>query len=129
MVPRLQMQIVDVRDVAAMQVAALANPATEGQRVLAVAGALWFREMAAALKAIYPDRKIAMREAPTIVMRLLAVFDARIRAILPQLGEQMAVSNAKARALMGVEFIAPGEAIQATAQSLVAAGLAGAINP
>lgn len=124
MQPRYGLPVVDARDVAAMHVLALTTPATEGERIIASAGSLWFAEMAQALKAAYPDRKIATREAPTLLLRSLALFDAEIRSILPRLGQKEEVSNAKARRLMGIDFIPPDQALVATARSLVALGLA-----
>jgi len=110
--------------VAVMHVLALTTPATEGERIAAVAGSLWFSQIGAALKAAYPARRIATREAPTWVLRALRLFDSEIRSILPRLGQIEEVSNAKARRLLAMEFIPPDQAIVATARSLVGLGLA-----
>jgi len=124
MQPRYGVPVVDARDVAVMHVLALTTPATEGERIAAVAGSLWFSQIGAALKAAYPARRIATREAPTWVLRALRLFDSEIRSILPRLGQIEEVSNAKARRLLAMEFIPPDQAIVATARSLVGLRLA-----
>jgi dihydroflavonol-4-reductase len=121
--PALNFRIVDARDVADMHVRALSLPATEGERILAVSGSLWMQEMGKILKSAYPDRRIPTRLAPRPVLRLLALFDPEIRSILPRLGEFEDISNAKAKRLMGMQFIPPDQAILETARSLIAAGL------
>lgn len=117
--PPFGLPVVDVRDVAAMHLAALERPETAGRRYLAVAGSLWLAEMGQILKAAYPDRKIATRLAPRPLLRLLALFDPEVRAILPRLGVIDRMSNARATTEMGMRFIPAQDALLATAASLV----------
>jgi len=121
-VPRLGLSVVDVRDVAEMHVRALERPSTAGRRYTASAGQMWFREMALALKAAFPDRRIATREAPYWLMWLLGRFDGEARAILPSLGRMERVSNARAVAELGMDFIPPREALLAAARVLAGDG-------
>ena len=120
MQPRIGFPMVDVRDVAEMHVRALSAPASAGRRFAAVAGSRWFVEMARALRAAYPDCRIAEREAPTILLRALALFDPQLRGILPSLGHIGHVSNAAARSVLGVAFTPPETALLATAAWLKA---------
>ncbi len=121
--PRIGFPMVDVRDVAEMHVRAMDRPATAGGRYPAVSGAMWFPDMAKVLKAAYPARRIATRVAPRILLRVLALFDGEIRAILPILGKIERVSNAAARRDMAMTFIPAEDAVRAAAAYLVSRGL------
>jgi dihydroflavonol-4-reductase len=120
MLPDMGLPVVDVRDVAEMHVRALETPATAGRRYLATAGSLTIPEMGRILKAAYPERRIATRAAPALMMRLMALFDPEVRESLPHLGRVPRVSNARARVEMGIDFIAAEDALRAAAASLVA---------
>lgn len=124
MVPPMGLAIVDVRDVAEMHLRALQRPETAGKRYIASAGAMAFVDMARAMKAAWPTRRIPTREAPKPVIRLLALFDGSIRAILPRLGHMDRLSNARAVKEMGMEFTPPKAALMASAEWLVAHGKA-----
>lgn len=104
MLPRLGFTVVDVRDVAEAHIRALERPETAGQRILVADRFLWFADLAGAIARALPHRRIATRQAPNVVMRMLGLFDSEIRSILPALGREEPVSNAKARQLLGLEF-------------------------
>lgn len=116
--PDLGFVAVDVRDVAEMHLRALQRPETVGKRYLAVAGSFSMPEMGQVLKAAYPTRRIPTRTAPLVLLRILSLFDAQIRAILPSIGHHVRVSNARAVAEMEMVFIAPKEALLASADWL-----------
>ncbi len=120
-IPRFGLPIVDVRDVATMHVKALEMPEeTRAKRFLATNGFLWFIDVAKALKAAYPNHKIITRQAPNWLVRVLAIFDKEIRTmVVPQLGITPQVSNARARTVMGMEFISPKDAVLASADVLL----------
>lgn len=124
MVPRIGFPLVDVRDVAEMHLRAAERPETAGKRFIAAESSMWFSEMAAALRTAFPDRKIARRTAPDILMRAMALFDPAIRTIVPQLGRIERISNARARDQMGMAFIPAAESLVETGRYLVSAGLA-----
>ncbi len=119
MLPQIGFSTVDVRDVAEMHVRALERPETIGKRYAGVDRFLWFHEIAEVLKAAHPDRKIVTRKAPGFVVRVLALFDKAIRGILPDLGQRREVSNARAVADLGMEFIAVEEAVRASGAWLI----------
>ncbi len=124
MIPNVDVAAVDARDVAAAHVLPLSRPATAGERIAAVAGLLSFPRMAGVLKAAYPERHIPARAAPDWLVRAMSLAVPNLRAAVPLLGVPQAVSNAKARALLGIDFIPPEEALRATARDLIAQGLA-----
>jgi dihydroflavonol-4-reductase len=119
MLPKIGFAMVDVRDVAEAHLRALQRPATAGKRYAAVAGSMWMPDMGAVLKAAYPTRRIATRTAPAFLLRILALFDPALRAILPGLGIIHDVSGARAQADMNITFIPPADALRASADWLV----------
>ena len=121
MMPNLSFPVVDVRDVAEMHLRAVQLPDTAGKRFLAVAGMLTMPEMGRVLKLAYPARRIPTRTAPYPILRLLALFDPQIRAVLPSVGAVHPMSNARARADMGMNFISPEGALRAPAAWLIEA--------
>ena len=122
MLPDLKFAIVDVRDVATMHVDAIKIDSTKGQRVIASSSTKSFIEIAQLLKASYPKSKVKSAKAPTFVIHLLSLFDGSIKPILPQLGKPMTVSSAKAKQLLGINFIPTDVAIKESADYLIKNG-------
>lgn len=122
MMPPYGLPIVDVRDVAEMHLRALQRPETVGRRYIAASGSMAIVDMGRTLKAAYPTRRIPTREAPQVIVRLLALFDPSVKSILPKLGHLERVSNARAVGELGMEFIAPKAALLASADWLVKHG-------
>jgi dihydroflavonol-4-reductase len=118
MCPAIGFPLVDVRDVARMHLFAAEHLATAGKRYIAASGSLWMADMGRVLKAAHPDRRIPTRNAPNWLMRAMGLFDPAIRSILPALGRLEQVSNARARAEMGMAFLPPEDALRATALRL-----------
>ena len=119
MVPDIGFGVVDVRDVAALHVTVIDRPDTHGQRIMAVENYMTFQEIAKALKAAFPDRRIPTRVAPHLLIRLLAIFDPAIRSILPSLGRREKFDNARAKSTLGRGLYRGEQAIVATGQYLV----------
>lgn len=119
MVPMIDFPVVDVRDVAEMHLRALETPAVSGLRILAVAGNMTMPEMAATMKRAYPNRRIATRVAPRFVLNILALFDPQIKAILPSIGKSHPISNARAKQVLNMQFIAPDDALRSSADWLL----------
>ena len=119
--PRISFGIVDVRDVAELQVKAMLTPAAGGQRFLATAGPLSFKEAADALRPAFPAyaRKLPRFELPDFVVRLVALFDADVRGTLGSLGVVKAIDSRRGEALLGHPFITPQAAAIAMARSLI----------
>ena len=124
--PDLWFGAVDVRDVAELHLKAMTAPAARGERFLATAeDFVSIRQIALILKNEAGDagRKVPTRSVPNWLMRLVGLFDAEVRGIVPELGTRKNASNAKARRLLGWAPRSPREAVLATARSLLELGL------
>ncbi len=117
--PDISFNVVDVKDVAAMHVKAISTDAAKGQRFIASAGLRTFVDAAKTLAAAFPTRKITTRQAPSILIRFLALFDSEIRSVLPSLGHHVGVNNAKAHTVLGIDFIPVDQSLVETANFLI----------
>ncbi len=101
--PRIGFSIVDVRDVADLQLRAMTAPEAGGERFIAVASFQWMSEVAEMLR----DRlggaaaKVPKRTVPNLVVRAMAVFDPGIRSVVGQLGRKTELSHEKAETVLG----------------------------
>jgi len=118
--PRIAFPVTDVRDVARLHVKAMAHPRAAGERFLSANGSLRLIEIGRLMVRECPD--LASRaprfELPDFAVRGLAVFDKRLRTILPELGHPRYCDNAKARGVLGHTFIPADEAVRSAARSL-----------
>ncbi|MGR3571389.1 SDR family oxidoreductase [Brevirhabdus sp.] len=119
MIPNFGFAVVDVRDVAEMHVRALSRPETAGRRILASSGFLWLADIAQMLRRKYPDRDIARRRAPDLLIRILGRFDKTLRGIVPMLGQRKEISNLRAQRELDMSFIPAEEAVMASADYMV----------
>jgi nucleoside-diphosphate-sugar epimerase len=123
--PRLQFGVVDVRDVADLHLRAMTHPAARGERFLAVAGDFMsMLEIAKVLKQNLGDaaRRVPTRELPDWLLRVLSIFDPRIKQVLPELGKTKNATNEKAKRLLGWAPRSNEESIIAAGESLVRLG-------
>lgn len=118
-IPNFGFPVVDVRDIAAMHVNALAAPEAAGKRIIGSAGFMWFLEMAQIIAKQYPDMKITTRKAPDWLVKLLSLFDKAIKSIVPILGREQRMSNTRAQEILGIDFIRPEESVRLSAAYLV----------
>jgi dihydroflavonol-4-reductase len=124
MLPNFGLPIVDVRDVATMHVRALERPEAVGNRFLAGDEFVWFPALALWLKAAYPERRIPTWRAPNFVIRIVGMFDREVGAIVPNLDKVVRVSAARARAVLGVDFLPARDSAIEAARALIRFGLA-----
>jgi nucleoside-diphosphate-sugar epimerase len=120
--PRLNLGLVDVRDVADIHLRAMTHPAANGERFLAAAGDfVWMRDIATVLKNRMgaAAKRVPTRELPNWLVRLAALRDPAIRLITPELGKAKNGSNEKAKRVLGWTPRSNEQAIVATAESLV----------
>ena len=122
MLPDLKFAMVDVRDVARMHVDAINSENTKNERLIASSETRSFVEIAKFLKGVYPKSKVKSAQAPTFIIRLLSLFDGSIKAILPQLGKPMNVSNAKAQRMLSINFIPVDVTLNESADYLIENG-------
>jgi dihydroflavonol-4-reductase len=119
--PRIGFSIVDVRDVADLQIRAMTAPEAGGERLIAVARFQWMSDLAAVLR----DRlgpaaaKVPKRSVPDFLVRAMGIFDPGVRSIAGQLGERVEVSSEKAQSLLGWSPRPVEETIVDCAQSLL----------
>jgi dihydroflavonol-4-reductase len=119
MLPKFGFPVVDVRDVAQMHVACLAKPESIGKRYLAGDEFLWFPEMAEILQSAFANRRIVTRQAPSLVIRLLALFDSEIRTIVPNLDQRTEVTAERARRELGMSFRPAAKAVVSAGRFLI----------
>lgn len=129
--PKLYFGVVDVRDVVDLHLAAMTHPKAGGERFLAVSGdAMSIREMAEVLHARLGERarKVPTRELPNWLVRVVGLFDAEIRSIVPELGNRKNASSAKAQRMLGWEPRLREEAIEASGRTLLELGIVDGVN-
>ncbi|MCW2987677.1 MAG: dependent epimerase/dehydratase family protein [Solirubrobacterales bacterium] len=119
--PRIGFSIVDVRDVADLQIRAMTAPEAGGERLIAVARFQWMSDLAAVLRdRLGPDAaRVPKRSVPDFVVRAMGIFDPGVRSIAGQLGERVEVSSEKAQSLLGWSPRPVEETIVDCARSLV----------
>ena len=115
--------VIDVRDVAALHVAALEQKTSVGQRYLAASDYVQLPEVATILAAAYPDRQITRKTVPDWIIKLLARFGGPARQIINDIGNEKHYARDKGEALLGRPFISGRDAILASAESVIRLGL------
>ncbi|MDQ0893582.1 SDR family oxidoreductase [Agromyces ramosus] len=116
---------VDVRDVADLHLRAMTHPDAAGERFLAVAGdPITFHELAILLREqLGRDAKhVPTRVLPRWLVRVGALVNPELRAVLPQLRRSQGASHEKATRVLGWQPRSTDDAIVASAESLVRLG-------
>ncbi len=123
--PKMTMPSVDVRDVAAAQVAAMTDPAAGGHRFILSDSEITLFEAAEALRAGLdrPNLRTPRFELPNWLIRLVGLFDRQIRDNVAELGRPKRLDGNAGRALIGRKTIPARDAVLATARSAIAHGL------
>lgn len=122
-VPKLAMSVIDVRDVAALQVDAMTNPEAAGERCIASEGTYWMSEMGRMLKPAFPDRRVPTGELPNLLLRVVALFDRDVRDNMHEMGTMKRVDGHRGGERLGRRLISAAEASIATGKSLLQHGL------
>lgn len=120
--PRLAFNITDVRDLAALHVAAMTAPGAAGQRFIAMGEALWYADMAQALRDRLGPRaaKVPTAKMPDIAFKGLAAVSPQMKALLPLLGRTQKFSTERAREVLGYAPRPPRDTIADCGESLLA---------
>jgi nucleoside-diphosphate-sugar epimerase len=103
-IPRIGLEIVDVRDLVDVHIRAMTSPEAAGQRFLATGEFMWMRDMARILHdgLGLDGRKVSIRQVPDVVVRLAArLRDPSLRALTPALGRRGRHTTDKARRVLG----------------------------
>ena len=118
-VPKLAMSVVDVRDVAALHVDAMTNPAAAGRRCIASEGTYWMSDIGRMLRPVFPDRRIPTGELPGWLLRIVALFDRDVRDNIHEIGTMKRIDGARGSLRLGRKLISTEQSSIATAQSLI----------
>jgi len=123
--PRMTFSIVDVRDVAAAQVAAMTSPAAGGRRHILAEAEMSVFELAESLRPHLPQfaGRLPRFVLPDWIVRVVGLFDPQIRNNTHELGNVRRVDGSTGRALLGRPLVPAADAALATAESLMAHGL------
>jgi dihydroflavonol-4-reductase len=126
--PRLSFAVVDVRDLAELEVRAITTPQAAGQRYLASGSFISLTDIAHLLKNRLGDKakKVPTRKLPDWLVRFVGLFDKEVKGQLFELGKVRRPSSAKAEKELGWTPRPWEETIIDTARSLEAVG---ALNP
>jgi len=119
-VPSISFPIADVRDVAAAHVEAAFRPGIVGNRYLVGEGQLSLYDLGQIVARELPDlrSKVPKFELPDFAVRAMAIFDKKLRTVLPELGEKKAFTNAKVTKELGLVLRSADEAATAAIRSL-----------
>ena len=123
---RIYLPIVDVRDVASAHILAMETPDAAGQRFLISSGPVMaLAEVGKTLKTHLGEsaKHVPTREIPNAAVRLGAVANAQMRAILPDLDYKKQLTNEKAKRVLGWTPRDSHDAIVAAGESMVRKGL------
>jgi dihydroflavonol-4-reductase len=101
--PKLGFSVVDVRDVADLEIRAMTKPEAGGERFIATTQFLWMAEIGAVLRERLGERasKVPTRTLPNVLVRGMALFDPGIRSVVDGLGKRTDLSSEKARTSLG----------------------------
>lgn len=120
-IPNFGWNFVDVRDLADLHIRAMTTPAATGNRFLASGEFLWFREVAALLRAKLGDQaaKVSTRALPDIVVRIAALFNPEAAQIGAGLNRRTQFDSSKAYEMLGWRTRPAQDSILDAAHSLI----------
>ncbi|ASK28878.1 epimerase [Chryseobacterium sp. T16E-39] len=120
--PKIISGYVDVRDVADLHFKAMIMPEANGQRFIAVAGeGLSLIDIANVLRRKLGEKasKVPTKELPSWLIKVVALFNPKLKSVAPYLGMVKRASSEKAIKMLGWTPRSTEEAILATANSLI----------
>ncbi len=122
--PRFGYAVVDVRDIADLEVRAMTAPQAAGQRYIGSGAFISMSDIAHVLKDRLGDKakKVPTRKLPDWLVRFVGLFDSEVRGQLFELGKVRRLSSAKAEKELAWSFRPVEETIIDTATSLEAVG-------
>jgi dihydroflavonol-4-reductase len=125
-VPRLGFSLVDVRDVADLEIKAMTSGEAGGERFIAVTRFLWMAEIGEILRERLGEAasKVPTRTVPNLLVRSMALFDPGIRSVVGALGKRTELSSEKARRVLDWAPRPIEETIAETGESLIHHGVA-----
>jgi nucleoside-diphosphate-sugar epimerase len=120
-VPKLGFSLVDVRDVADLEIKAMTAPEAGGERFIAATQFLWMADIGVVLRERLGERasKVPTRTLPNFLVRTMAIFDPGIRSVVSGLGKRSELSSEKARGTLGWTPRPVEDSIAETAETMV----------
>jgi dihydroflavonol-4-reductase len=124
-VPRLGFSLVDVRDVADLEIKAMTAPEAGGERFIAATQFLWMAEIGQILRERLgrAASKVPTRKVPNLLVRGMALFDPGIRSVVGGLGKRTELSSEKARSTLGWAPRPIRDTIAETGESMIRHGV------
>lgn len=123
MTPKVAYPIIDIRDCASLHVAAMTAKKAGGRRLMAAGKTYWLSEVSEILREAYPNaKKLPKSEMPNFVVKLVGLFDDRVKGVIPDLGIFHEADTAYVTSLTGVVPRPSKEAILAAAETLIQNG-------
>ena len=121
--PKIAWPVSDVRDIAAVHIAAMTSEAVSGRRLIAAGKTLWLSEISNILREAYPNaKKLPKGEMANWIVKMVGLIDSRVKGIIPDLGTFHEADAAYVSSLTGVIPRPAKEAILAAAESLIKNG-------
>lgn len=126
-VPKLGYSVVDVRDIAALEIAAMTTPGAGGKRFIGVNEFTWMSQIAATLREQLGDdaKKVPRFTAPNLLVKAMGLFDGSVRSITSQLGLKTVYSADRAKSELGWNPRPVEESVVDCARSLIELGVVG----
>jgi len=93
MIPDMSMGMVDVRDVARLHVKAMTADGAAGRRFIAASAEPIEMATVASVLRMAGYTKVPSRRAPTVLLKLMGLFDGEVRGMLPFIGKAAAYEN------------------------------------
>ncbi|NOZ33430.1 MAG: NAD-dependent epimerase/dehydratase family protein [Alphaproteobacteria bacterium] len=124
-IPEMGFCVVDVRDVAAMHIAALESETAMGERYLATGPYVPFVEMADKLRERYRWANVTRKVVPVWLLRLLAPLEKSLKMMRSDIGIRKNFDGSKGAALMGRDYMDVSKTIFDTADALIELGIVG----
>ena len=123
--PKLGFSLVDVRDVADLEIRAMTADEAGGERFIAATEFLWMSEIGAVLRERLGEAasKVPTRTLPNVLVRAMALFDSGIRSVVGGLGKRTELSSDKARSSLGWAPRPVEDTIAETGESLIRHGV------
>jgi len=122
-VPRGGYDVIDVRSVVDLLVRAMEQPSAAGERFIAAAGYLSFREITTLLRKNFPAYSVPRISMPDFLVRVMARFEPSLKPLLIELGVKRRYDHSKAGEVLGWKPITPQDAVLSCADSLIDLGI------
>ncbi|XP_078666927.1 uncharacterized protein LOC144908861 isoform X4 [Branchiostoma floridae x Branchiostoma belcheri] len=123
-VPKINLNIIDVRDVAKAHIIALTNEQAADNRHILVQGNMWLREVAQILAKEFKPQgyNVPTMSCPKFLLRISSWFDGGLRMVVPYVGKVLTCDNKRMKDVLGIEERPLNETILDMAYSLVDGG-------